>query len=183
MKQITFNEDGLTKDEIDRELKKVRAIILNSEGKALLVKYTGLYMFPGGSIDEGESEKQALKREILEESGIEIQTNDIGEPFLQIQSLNKNYYDRVMKKDINRLTQTTYYALQTDSDIDETRKKLTESEKEKGHQISFTNLSVIQYLVETNQTKNPKKKEFDKELLTALREFAKLQEKDIEQER
>ena len=78
MKQITFNEDGLTRDEIDRELKKVRAIILNSEGKALLVKYTGLYMFPGGSIDEGESEKQALKREILEESGIEIQTNDIG---------------------------------------------------------------------------------------------------------
>lgn len=177
MKQIIFNEDNLTKEEIEGETRKVRAIMLNDEGKALLVRYAGLYMFPGGSIDEGESKEEAIKREIFEESGIEIQENDI-KPFLEIQSLNKNYYSRAFKRKISRLTETTYYTVNTDSDIDESKKKLTDSEKEQNHQIFFVGLSEINHLIETNNTDNPKKKEFDKELLTALKEFVKSQEKE-----
>ena len=43
----------------------VRAIISNEQGKLLLIKSNlGDYKFPGGGIEEGENEKQALIREI-----------------------------------------------------------------------------------------------------------------------
>ena len=51
----------------------------NSRNEFLLVsskrnfgKYTGFYYPPGGHLEEGEDEETALKREILEELGIDV---------------------------------------------------------------------------------------------------------------
>lgn len=54
-----------------------RAIILNSD-KILLVEYGGgqYYNFIGGGIEENETVKQAVIREVLEESGLTV---DVGE--------------------------------------------------------------------------------------------------------
>lgn len=51
----------------------VRCIILR-EGKVALVKSAtkGFYQFPGGGIAPGESHEQALIRETLEESGLDV---------------------------------------------------------------------------------------------------------------
>lgn len=49
----------------------VRAILKNEEDKIALMymaKYK-IYMFPGGGIEDGESLEEALRREILEETG------------------------------------------------------------------------------------------------------------------
>lgn len=54
----------------------VHAVIVNDEGKVLLLKWTygdkgwGL---PGGGVDPGETIHEAVRRECLEEIGIEIQ--------------------------------------------------------------------------------------------------------------
>lgn len=50
------------------------AIIVH-ENKILLVntRSTNKLFFPGGAIEKGETPEQALKREVLEEAGIEIQ--------------------------------------------------------------------------------------------------------------
>ena len=72
MKQLMF--DYKENIEYQKVKDKVRAVILNNDGRALLVKYAGLYMLPGGKIDENETEKEALRREILEETGIDILT-------------------------------------------------------------------------------------------------------------
>ncbi|NIS53641.1 MAG: NUDIX domain-containing protein [Phycisphaerae bacterium] len=53
----------------------VAAIIMNKEFKILLIKsykWKNKYVLPGGHIEFGESMKEALKREILEETGLEI---------------------------------------------------------------------------------------------------------------
>ena len=114
MKQITFDyKENL---EYQKVKDKVRAVILNEDGRALLVKYAGLYMLPGGKIDENETEKEALRREILEESGIDIFIDtdiESEEPFLQIETYNQNYYDRKADKKINRVRKTSFYALKT----------------------------------------------------------------------
>lgn len=180
MKVVKFNESNLQTEEIDKTVSKVRGIIINNDGKALVVKYAGIYMLPGGSIEEGEDSKIALKRELEEESGIEIDTND-ATPFLEIESYDKDYYDRKAQRKINRLTQTIFYKLKTDKDIDESKKRLTQSEKERDFKIEYMNLSVIRYLVETNNTNNPKRKQFDREILTALNEFARLNEREKEE--
>lgn len=49
----------------------VRTILLNEAGKIALMytsKYN-LYSFPGGGVDEGETLEEALRREVLEETG------------------------------------------------------------------------------------------------------------------
>lgn len=177
MKQIDYNETKLTDTEIDKVVRKVRAIVINNKTKQmLLVHYAGLYMLPGGLIDNGEFEVEALRRELLEEAGIEIEAQQ-AVPYLLINSYDRNYFDR-KSGNINRLTQTTFFVVSTDQDIDETKKNLTESEKEKNHTIKYMNLSVARYLIETNSTDNPKKKHFDREILTALSEYAQMKERD-----
>ncbi len=53
----------------------VGALILNNEGKILLVKtykWKDKYIIPGGHIELGETMEEALKREIKEETNLDI---------------------------------------------------------------------------------------------------------------
>ena len=56
----------------------VGGFIFSKDGKVLLGKsikggvYEGSYSVPGGGIEDGETKEQALAREILEETGIDI---------------------------------------------------------------------------------------------------------------
>lgn len=59
----------------------VRAILFNSEGNIALLSARGgtYYKIPGGGVEEGEDLLEALKREVLEESGAKITVeNDLG---------------------------------------------------------------------------------------------------------
>ncbi len=62
----------------------VTAAIIRRRGKVLLAKRPspgllgGLWEFPGGKVEEGETLEMSLRREILEELGAEI---SVGEPF------------------------------------------------------------------------------------------------------
>ncbi len=179
MKQIVFNDDKLTQEQLDKVVNKVRGVIYRGSKEILLVHYAGLYMLPGGRIEEEESDEQALKREILEESGITIQ-EPLPNPFLEISSYDKNYVDRE-KGTINRLTKTRFFEIHTSQRIEEKRKKLTDREKEKGHTIKYVNLYTIPDLIKRKDTDNLKGKQFDRELLTVLIEIAKLRKRREEQ--
>ncbi len=53
----------------------VGALIFNDEGKIFLMKsrkWEGKYVVPGGHIELGETIEEALKREVKEETGLEI---------------------------------------------------------------------------------------------------------------
>jgi len=60
--------------------KRVRAIII-ADGKILLidrVKSTESYwVIPGGRVEAGETNEEALQRECVEELGIEVRVNDL----------------------------------------------------------------------------------------------------------
>lgn len=52
-----------------------RAIVLNEENQVLLVKHTYVsdWHLPGGGLKSGESTKKELKRELMEEVGLQIE--------------------------------------------------------------------------------------------------------------
>ena len=60
-------------------------VIINNQGRILILKrspaeyYAGLWDFPGGTVEKGETLQQAAIREVKEESGLEIK-------------LDKNYF-------------------------------------------------------------------------------------------
>ncbi|MBI1221126.1 MAG: NUDIX domain-containing protein [Bacteroidetes bacterium] len=64
-----------------KDILPVVCAIVVHEGKVLAVKkaahqsYAGKWEFPGGKVEAGESDKQALKREIIEELKVEIIAN------------------------------------------------------------------------------------------------------------
>jgi nucleoside triphosphatase len=72
------------------------AVIVN-DGKVLLLKsrHGGKYCLPGGGIDAGERIEVALKREVREETGIEIDVQSFAhfqEDFFYYDPLDKAYH-------------------------------------------------------------------------------------------
>jgi 8-oxo-dGTP diphosphatase len=62
----------------------VGACIMNDEGKILIAlrgkeakNERGKWEIPGGSVDFGETFEQAIKREVMEELGVEIQVGEL----------------------------------------------------------------------------------------------------------
>ena len=60
----------------------IRAIILNERNKVLLIKRSeddryspGRWEFPGGKLEEGENVTEALRKEIFEETGLQMTTS------------------------------------------------------------------------------------------------------------
>ncbi len=53
-------------------------IVLNGKDEILMVKtYRGGWVFPGGQVEVGENIIDALKREIMEETGVEIEVGEL----------------------------------------------------------------------------------------------------------
>ena len=57
----------------------VGGLVVNEQGQILLLKSPryGDWEFPGGQVEEGETLFQALKREILEETGVEVEVQSL----------------------------------------------------------------------------------------------------------
>ncbi len=81
-------------------LEVVGAILFNPERRILACRrppqdvWAGWWEFPGGKIDEGETEKEALRREIMEELGI------IVNPKSRVAALQYEYEDRFVSLSI-----------------------------------------------------------------------------------
>ena len=128
MREIVINDSGLNKDEIDLEVIRVKALIVNSSGKILMAFNNNTFQFPGGHLEEGESKEECIRREVMEETGIIIEESL--EPFLVITTYDDNYFDtnkrvlnsiyyyRIISDEVPNLDNTHYDELELKSDFD-----------------------------------------------------------------
>jgi 8-oxo-dGTP diphosphatase len=71
-----------------RTVQVVAAVLYDEQGRVLVTQrpagkaLAGLWEFPGGKLEPGESAEQALRRELREELGIEVQAS---RPLLELQ--------------------------------------------------------------------------------------------------
>lgn len=104
MKTIYLEDNYYPDVGFDNTRKVVRAILLNENNEIALIKlhgfdsfgYRNYYETPGGGIKKFESKKKALRREILEEVGVEIKEIKslirIVDFYNMIQRRNDNYF-------------------------------------------------------------------------------------------
>ncbi len=62
--------------------KAARAVVIDESGKTVLIEALGgvYYKIPGGGIEAGETEQQAVMREVLEETGCNVEIGEkVGE--------------------------------------------------------------------------------------------------------
>ena len=108
MEEIVFNVNNLKDEDIESEVIRVKALIINSSNKILLAHNNNTFQFPGGHIEEDEEMDECIEREVLEETGIHVLVKE--KPFLCIKTYDNNYFD-TGKKVLNSIY---YYRFFTD---------------------------------------------------------------------
>lgn len=168
MKEFVINDYNLNDEDIQMKVIRVKALILNSSGKLLLVFNNNTYQFPGGHLDENETIEECIKREIKEEIGIELEVND--EPFLCIETYDNNYFG-TGKKVLNTIY---YYRFFTDLVPDISKTHYDEFEMNSEFKLFYVNFDDVEDFIH----KKTEIKEFDlrisREMLHVIKEYKKI---------
>lgn len=138
MKEIIYNNDNISENNINRIIRRAKVLIVNSKGEVLLAKSNNNYFLIGGHVDSDESDFECLEREIKEEMGVDIKIEPI-HPFLRIKYLNKDY----PKEEVNTMSIANYYILKSDIKPDEENRNLTRSEASGEFHIEYFTLDEL----------------------------------------
>ena len=162
MKVIT-KDIGESVQDIDDVRIKSRAIIVNSKDEILVANYGGVYLLPGGSASDGEDKYSAIVRELMEETGLEINKLDL---FLKLKYFQKGYPTRSGNV-INRLV-LTYYYVGNEKDAIKGDRKLTEKEIKDSFELRYYSILELEDILRKNKSDNPRIEYFNEELMEVI---------------
>lgn len=139
-------------------IKRVKALIVNSNNEIMVCLNNKQYQFPGGHVEGNEPLKRALKRELIEETGIEF---DI-----------KNDYFHKIHYDLTDDTLDIYYfIIYSDKKPVLCNTNYTDEEKMGNFTIEYIPLSKVEDVLINNIEKHPKNRFIVPEMLEALSEY------------
>lgn len=156
------NPNNLSKDDVDRVVKRVKAIIVNSNDEILICSVNGNFAFVGGHIEENEKPLVALKREIKEETGIDIK-NYSQKPVLMLNEFDNNYFNSGK----SCLSTIYYYLVKTDKQIDMSALNLDEKESQSDFRLYYFPLAELKTVLFESESYE-RKKDLYKEMLDAV---------------
>jgi phosphohydrolase (mutT/nudix family protein) len=127
-------------------VKRVKALIVSSDNKILLVNNYQDYQFPGGHMENNETYSEALKRELLEETGIDFTIEKDIEPVLKLY----RYYEEYHETKENTLLEINYFIIRSDKYIDTDNLNLTKEEENGDFSLTYISLFEFKRLLEEN---------------------------------
>lgn len=169
MKELIFNDENVKDTEINAVVTRVKVLMLNSENELLLGYCDGIYQFPGGHVEEGEALNVTVRREIKEETGIELDTTNMI-PFYCIKHYKRNYDGT----NICKLSQLYYFLVKTDEKINIENVKYTEHEKSGGYRLEYVSVEKLEETLKDNIPNNIHNPTIVKEMLVAIDESGML---------
>ena len=176
MKEIIYNYDSLELNDINNYVNRAKALIINSNDEILFGYVDSTYQFIGGHVEKGENDLDCLKREIMEESGIDINVDNL-KPFLAIKYYSKDYPN----KGINTITTNSYYIIKTDLKPNIAKRKLTDYETKWGYEYCYIHKNNA--LRELNKGITlAKKKNPVLDTIEAVKEYLKITSKEPKKE-
>lgn len=164
MKEIFIN-NSIQNKKVDEEEIRVKGLIINSNNEILLGYSYHTYQFPGGHLEKGESTKDCLKREILEETGMDISPS-LMEPLLSIK-----YYTKKPNSGKNCCEKLYYYVIKTDQNVNLRKTNYTEEEKIGNYVLRYMDIDDIEDVIIDHVNKYPAQKVIAYEMLMAIKEY------------
>lgn len=169
MTEYIDNKNKLKDIEIDEVVTRVKVLLINSKNELLLGLSYGTYQFPGGHLEEGEELNNCVKREMLEETGINIDTSDLL-PFFVIKHYSKNYNNT----NKNRLSLIYYYVIHTNEGYHLENTHYTEEEQDGNFSLKYVKIDDIEEILIQSIPNNPINEIITREMLMAINEYKKL---------
>ena len=145
MKEIIRNIDHLKEDEMTDFTTKVKLLLVNSQCDLLLGYSNHEYQFPGGTQEDNETLDDTVKRELLEETGIELSDSKF-----KWFAKSSGYYKNWPCVGRNKKVDIYYYEIKTDEKPDFDKIKLTEREKEGNFTLRYVSLDNIEEELKNN---------------------------------
>ncbi len=174
MKEVLYNYDNLKDEEITETVIRTKALIINNEN-IYIGNESSVFQFPGGHLEENESFEECLKREIMEESGIEIDNDEIKGPFLKVSYKNRDWPE----KGKNRRAEIYYYVIKTDKTPNLDKVNYTENEKAGNFKIEEFPLDKVIDIIKENIPNNPKNKSISRDMIIAVEEYLYQKENEL----
>lgn len=166
MKETIYNYDYLKESDITETVIRMKALIINKDN-IILGNENNIFQFPGGHLEENETFEECLKREVLEETGIEIIDDEIKRPFMKVTYLSKDWPEE--RK--NRRAEIYYYLIKTDKDPDLSKVSYTEHEKQGNFKIERIPLNSAIEIIKNNIPNNEKNKVIAPDMIMAIEEY------------
>ncbi len=170
MKIKVYNYGRLKEKAINDKVVRVKALMINSKEEILLGESFGILQFPGGHLEEKETLKEALKREISEEVGL-ILHNDY-DPYFAIKYYLKDF--PVIGN--NRSIEIYYYYIFTDKKYNNKNIYLDDQEKNGNFTLKYVPLKEFKKYLEENSKKDISYI-INREMLLALKYLKKVRRK------
>lgn len=160
MKKLITNKYNLIDSDMTEVVKRVKVLLVNSNNDVLLGYSHNNYQFPGGHVEDNETLIQAVNREVLEETGIELRITNI-EPF----ACAIGYYKDWPAEGKNRKIEIYYYEVKTDEKPNLENTEYTENEKEGNFELRYIPLSNVENILSANAEEYGDKKGIAREMI------------------
>jgi len=169
MKEVIYNKDNILDKDINKVITRSKVLLINSENELTLAFSGNVYHFIGGHVEENESLNEALIREVEEETGIILPSNNY-KPYFKITQIFKDY------PSINKTNKYEYYyyVIKTNEVPNINNTNLTKEEVDENFELRTIHMNEIESVLEDTLSWGERNRSIALTMLEAIKVYKEM---------